>query len=250
MIMSVAGQETRRAELIELSDCRGLRELGDARDRVRAVAEVFVAEADPAGGFPLIYGIGLGRVVEELERGSFHDPAWVRAFDLAFARYYLDGLSRFLRDERPRRAWRSAYQRSEAGLTSALAAALTAHLIVDLPRSVADAGTRPWHARDFDALSRLIWGTAPSAIAAVEAHYPARLPPAATAGPLIWPFDEGAEQLFLATTRTAFAHGLALANPVTRTWARAQIGATQTMLDTLTSGLPDRSSPTPPTVAI
>jgi hypothetical protein len=244
----VAGSKTRRAELIELSDCRRLRELDDARDRIRAVAEVFVADADPTGCFSLIYGIGLGRVVEELERASFHDPDWVRAFDLAFARHYLDGLHRHLRGERPRRAWRTAYRRT--GLTSALAAALTAHLIVDLPRSVADAGTRPWHVRDFDTLSRLIWRTAASSIAAVEAHYPARLPVAATVGPLRWPFDGGAEQLFLATTRTAFAHGLALANPVTRTWARAQIGATQTTLDALTARLPDRPSPTDPSVAI
>jgi hypothetical protein len=237
----VAEHDTQHAELLELSDCRGLRDLTDARDRVRAVADVFVAHADPGGCFPLIYGIGLGRVVEELERDSFRDPLWVRAFDLAFARRYLDGLSRHLRGEPSSPAWRATYQRAGAGLTSALAAALTAHLIADLPHSVAEANTRAWHAWDFDALSRLIWGTAANSIAAVERHYPARLPVAASAGRLTWPFDATAEQLFLATTRTAFAHGLALGNPVTRTWTRAQIAATQSMLDTMTMGLPDRS---------
>jgi hypothetical protein len=235
-----AGHDSRVAELLELSDWRGLRDLTDARDRVRAVADVFAAHADPGGCFPLIYGIGLGRVVEQLERGRFRDADWVVAFDLAFARRYLDGLSRHLRGE-PVGPWRTAYRRAGAGLTTALAAALTAHLVADLPHSVAEAGTRPWHAWDFDVLARLIWATAADAIAAVEQHFPSRLPVAASAGPLRWPLDATAEQLFLATTRTAFAHGLALTNPLTRTWAGAQIATAQGVLDTLTAGLPDRA---------
>jgi hypothetical protein len=50
----------------------------------------------------------------------------------------------------------------------ALAAALNAHLISDLPEALHASDVRAYHVVDYLTMSRLIWRTAPDTIAAIK----------------------------------------------------------------------------------
>lgn len=220
-------------ELLALTDARPMVDLLDARARVARVAEILAGRADARGVFPLIYGIGLDAVVAARAEGRFRDPAWVERFDVAFVRRYLDGLHRHLRGEEPMAAWRAMYVRIDAGAASiagTVADALNAHLINDLPEALHESRVRAYHVLDYQRLSSLIWRTAPAALSAIREAYGVDLAPLLDAGVLTWPVDALAgrpaatqEQLFFAVTRSGFAHGLALVNPLARPVVRAQI---------------------------
>jgi hypothetical protein len=223
------------AKLLTLTDTRGLRDLGDARRRVAAIAFMLAERSDPRGAFPLIYRIELEAVVAALDEGRLTDPEWVQAFETALARRYLDNLHRHLTEKKTTPPWAAADHHADnekATITGPLAAAINAHLISDLPEALHASGVRAHHFADFFTLSRLIWGTAPDAIAAVKGWYGSDLSPLYRARLPIWPITvlngrvpSGQERLFHSVTGIAFARGCAMANPLARPLIRAQIAS-------------------------
>ena len=179
-------------------------------------------------------------VVAALAEGRFKDPHWVQDFDVAFAGRYLDNLHRHLREETTTPPGEAVYRHCESdpvSITAIVAAALNAHLISDLPEGLHASAVRPHHILDYQTLSRRIWATASTALAAIEGVYRIDLSSLYDARPLTWPMNTltgrtaaTQEQLFHTTTRVAFGHGLALANPLARLLIRAQRAVASRML--------------------
>ncbi len=167
-------------------------------------------------------------------------PHWVQNFDVAFAGCYLDNLHRHLREEKPTPPWEAVYRHCDTdpvSITAIVAAALNAHLISDLPEALHASAVRPHHFLDYQTLSRRIWATASTALAAIEGVYGIDLSPMYHAKPLTWPMNTligrtaaTQEQLFHTTTGIAFGQGLALANPLARPLIRAQMTVASRML--------------------
>jgi hypothetical protein len=232
---SSVGGQAERSELLALADTRGLRDLGDAHSRVAAIADIFTSRADLRGVFPLIYRIGLDAVATAIVEGRVRAPDWVQTFEIAFASRYLDNLHRHLAEDKTTPPWTAVYRRVDDGtatITTTLAAALNAHLISDLPEALHRSDVRAHHILDYSALSRVIWRTAPDAIAAVKGCYGSDLSPWYRAQSRIWPVTGGSarvpssqEQLFHSITGIAFARGCAMANPLARPLIRAQIAS-------------------------
>ncbi|KUH85596.1 MULTISPECIES: DUF5995 family protein [unclassified Mycobacterium] len=255
MTSSFAWEGDEHASLLTLSDIRTLGGLRDAASRVAAIADILAERRDPRGVFPLIYRIGLEAVAAAVEDGRFRDPDWVQTFDVAFAGRYLDNLHRHLCQARTTPPWAAANRHVDtdpAAIAGAVAAALNAHLISDLPEALHASSVRARHVFDYQTLSRLIWQTAPAAIAEIERRYGTDLSPLYYAPPLTWldtalpgGVPDSQERLFHSITGLAFAQGLALANPLARPLIRAQIAAgSQTLIvavDQLTRKLRPRS---------
>src|SRR5262249_38984764 len=140
--------EVKQAQLLALTDIRGLRDLCDARYRVAAIAGTFAQPADPRGVFPLIYRIGLDAFAAALDEGRLRDPEWVQTFEIAFASRYLDNLHRHLAKHKTTPQWAAVYSRIDddtATITGTLAAALNAHLVSDLPEALHASDVRAHH---------------------------------------------------------------------------------------------------------
>jgi hypothetical protein len=203
--------------------------------------------ADPRGVFPQIYRIGLDAVAAALDEGRLRDPEWVQTFEIAFASCYLDNLHRHLAKAKTAPPWAAVYSRIDndtATITGTVAAALNAHLISDLPEALHASEVRAHHVVDYFTLSRVIWRTAPDAIAAVKGCYGSDLSPLYHAQFQIWPVavlggrvPSSQEQLFHSITGIAFARGRAMANPLARPLIRAQIASRSRMASGLAQQL-------------
>ena len=236
----------REAKLLTLTDTRGLRDLGDARRRVAAIAFMLAECSDPRGAFPLIYRIGLDAVVGALEEDRLRDPEWVQAFEIEFASRYLDNLHRHLTEKKMTPPWAAAYRHADnekATIPGFLAAAMNAHLLSDLPEALYASDVRAHHVVDYFTLSRLIWGTVPGAISAVKGWYGTDLSPLYSAHFDIWPITvlngrvpSSQERLFHSVTGIAFARGCAMANPFARPLIRVRKASGSRMA----SGLADQ----------
>ena len=160
MTVTLAGRNViraRHAQLLALSDTREVRDLGEARARIAAIAETFAEQADPRG-------VGC----------------------------YLDNLHRHLREEKPTPPWEAVYRHCDTdpvSITAIVAAALNAHLISDLPEALHASAVRPHHFLDYQTLSRRILATASTALAAIEGVYGIDLSPMYHAKPLTWPMN-------------------------------------------------------------
>jgi Family of unknown function (DUF5995) len=246
---------TKRGQLLNLSDTRGLRDLGGAAARVATIADIFAERADPRGVFPLIYRIGLDAIVAARVEGRFRDPDWVQTFDIAFAKRYLDDLHRHLREEKTTAPWEEVYRRTDADATSTaavVAAALNAHLVIDMPEALHASGVRASHLVDHQTLSRIIWATAPTSLAAIEDVYGVDLSPLYHGTPLTWPINAltgrtaaTQEQLFHAISAVAFGQGMAMANALARPLIRAQITSSWRALSVVVAQLEGFTSSRP-----
>ena len=124
----------------------GLTELTDREtiysiyDRIEGVAELFENCSDPWGMFPTTYKYITARGIRGIEEGNFEDPDWAEDIILDFAGRYLENLQLALLDDEPSWAWARYYEladRSDVSKTRALLMAMSAHLLLDLPHSLA-----------------------------------------------------------------------------------------------------------------
>src|SRR5690349_11246890 len=68
------------------------RTLDDVLDRMTSILEAMPPELAPRRAFLATYQRTTRAVGEALAYGAFEDPAWVEAWDVAFADLYLDAL--------------------------------------------------------------------------------------------------------------------------------------------------------------
>jgi hypothetical protein len=224
-----------RAELetlITLSDPAQLGDLRDARDKVSAIADLFTTHRDPRGLFPLIYRTGLDALVHSLQHGTYRHPDWVEKFDRDFARRYLKDLHAHLTGGPVSTPWRHFYElTANDSLTAGrlAAAALNAHIVVDLPEALHAARSRERHLGDYRTISGEIFATADDVIADIRQVYQVDLAPLyrlyvlrGLADPAVGP-PPVQSTLFHTAASAAFINARSLANPLIRPLMRRQI---------------------------
>jgi len=143
-----------------------LTELTDSEDiystyaRIDGVASLFEACGDPWGLFPTTYRHITNRGIEAVEDGEFENPDWGRHIIIDFASRYMKNLrAALLTDEEPSWAWKHYYDladREDVSKTRAVIVAMCAHLMLDLPYSLADIGSTEDHKNDFFVFGELM----------------------------------------------------------------------------------------------
>jgi Family of unknown function (DUF5995) len=218
--------------LITLSDPAQLGDLRDARDKVSAIADLFTRRRDPRGLFPLIYRTGLDALVHSLEQGTYRHPDWVETFDHDFARRYLKDLYAHLTGGHVSAPWRHFYELTANDSLSVgrlVAAALNAHIVVDLPEALHAARSQERHLGDYRTISGEIFATADVVIADIRQVYGADLAPLYRLYVLRGLADPSAGQpsvqstLFHTAANAAFINARTLAAPLIRPLLRRQI---------------------------
>jgi hypothetical protein len=221
-----------RETLITLSDPTQLGDLRDARDKVSAISDLFTAHRDPRGLFPLIYRTGLDVLVHSLEQSTYRHPDWVETFDRDFARRYLKDLHAHLTGGQVGTQWRIFYELTaddSLGVGRLVAAALNAHIVVDLPEALHAARTQERHLGDYRTISGEIFATADVVIADIRQVYGADLAPLYRLYVLRGPADPSAGQpivqstLFHSAASAAFINARSLGVPLIRPLLRRQI---------------------------
>lgn len=120
--------------------------------RIEGIAELFEACSDPWGLFPTTYKHITGRGIEAIEDGEFEHPEWAEDIILDFAGRYLQNLHAVLTRGEPSWAWGRYYEladRDDVSKTRSVMVAMSAHLLLDLPHSLAEIGTTEAHKEDF-----------------------------------------------------------------------------------------------------
>lgn len=121
-------------------------------DRIEGVAVLFENCSDPWGLFPTTYKYITARGIRGIEEGNFEDPAWAEDIIIDFAGRYLENLQLALLNEEPSWAWARYYDladRTDVSKTRALLMAMSAHLLLDLPHSLAYINSTEEHKDDF-----------------------------------------------------------------------------------------------------
>jgi len=116
------------------------RTLEDVLDRMTSVLEAMPPELAPRRAFLATYQRTTRAVGQALAYGAFEDPAWVEAWDVAFADLYLDALDADLSGDtghRPPRPWRLAFD-APADLPPLrhVLLGINAHINYDLPQAL------------------------------------------------------------------------------------------------------------------
>jgi hypothetical protein len=115
----------------------GLEEL---LDRMRADLDRLTEAGDARRFFHGTYLRTTEAVVAEIDRGGFIDATWLRAWDLAFARFYLDAIDDDLRGDPVSRPWRIAFDaardRPDQPPLQHVLFGINAHINFDLPQAL------------------------------------------------------------------------------------------------------------------
>ena len=138
--------------MIEITTVGQDEDIYSTYDRIEAVADLFEVCSDPWGLFPTTYKYITARGIQGIEEGSFEDPAWAERIIVDFAGRYLANLQAALLGEEPSWAWYRYYEladRSDVSKTRAVLMAMSAHLLLDLPHSLAHIETTEENKADF-----------------------------------------------------------------------------------------------------
>lgn len=120
--------------------------------RVEGIADIFEACTDPWGMFPTTYRHITARGIQGIEDGSFEDPTWAEDIIVDFAGRYMENLEAVLTRGEPSWAWQRYYEladRDDVSRTRSVLMAMNAHLLLDLPHSLAAIGTDEENKQDF-----------------------------------------------------------------------------------------------------
>lgn len=144
------GPEQQR--LLELADPATLLDLHDAQNRATEIRALFTKYDDYRGTFAIFYKAVLDGAVPSIDRGDYQDREYVTAVSFDFFQRYLTNLHGHLTGGPVTESWKNFYDMTADCTKSpgrVLLAALNAHVIIDLPRSVAAAGSTPADFADY-----------------------------------------------------------------------------------------------------
>ena len=120
--------------------------------RVEGIADIFETCNDPWGMFPTTYRHITARGIKGIEDGSFEDEQWAEDIIVDFAGRYMANLEAALTRGEPSWAWERYYEladRDDVSKTRSVLMAMNAHLLLDLPHSLAAIGTTEENKADF-----------------------------------------------------------------------------------------------------
>ncbi|GAB2518811.1 DUF5995 family protein [Nocardia heshunensis] len=221
-----------------LADDNGLARLEDAVEREHRITEIYEQHADRRGTF----ASGLDTVEYEsvlpLQRDpqAFNDSEYAHRLSFDLLRRYLDNVHTEFTGGTPEPHW-AHYFALAADCTATPArvalAGYNAHLVVDLPRAVAEAESQPSNAADYFKIVASIAETGDQITERTDRTYSANM------GPLwrFYFFGEGLDRVLgkgvatkpllvaadVGANTTIFANGLALQNPALAPAVAAEI---------------------------
>jgi len=145
-------------QLRALANSAGVDSASGLKARIDAIAALLSGAGDQRGLFAVVYARITERAKASLGEGAYADPAWAERLMVAFGQRYLDNLAAHLDGAKPTPAWERYYALAAQGdvPVEALAQAITAHLVDDLPRSLADVGSGPDQRADFMHFGQLL----------------------------------------------------------------------------------------------
>ena len=120
--------------------------------RIEGIADIFEGCSDPWGLFPTTYKHITARGIKGIEDGSFEDEKWAEDIIVDFAGRYMANLEAALTRGEPSWAWDRYYEladREDVSKTRSVLMAMNAHLLLDLPHSLAAIGTTEENKEDF-----------------------------------------------------------------------------------------------------
>ncbi|MGW4119764.1 DUF5995 family protein [Nocardia sp. NPDC004711] len=215
-----------------------LARLEDAVSRDHLITQILEQHADRRGSFATGLDVVEQQAVLPLQRDpqAFADSEYAHRISFDLLRRFLDNVHAEFGGGTPEPHWANYFALAADCAASAGRVALAgynAHLIVDLPRAVAEAGSTPADAGDYFKIVASIAQTGDVITERTDRIYHANM------GPLwrFYFFGEGLDQVLgqgvatkpllvaadLAANVTIFANGLALANPALTTATAAEI---------------------------
>ena len=138
--------------MIELTEVTDNEDAYSTYARIDGIASLFEACGDPWGLFPTTYRRITARGLAAIEAGEFDDPAWANRIIVDFAGRYMENLRLALQDREPSWAWKHYYRlalREDVSRTRSVVVAMCAHLMLDLPYSLAAIETTEENKNDF-----------------------------------------------------------------------------------------------------
>ena len=120
--------------------------------RIQGIADIFEGCSDPWGLFPTTYKHITARGIQGIEDGSFEDEKWAEDIIVDFASRYMANLEAALTRGEPSWAWVRYYEladREDVSKTRSVLMAMNAHLLLDLPHSLAAIETTEENKEDF-----------------------------------------------------------------------------------------------------
>lgn len=142
-----------RARLLVLSESATLHTSADALARIDEVARILVAAGDTRAIFPVAYRVITTRARQAVAEGEFVHGTWADDLIVRFAQRYFDNLHGELAGGAVSPAWQAHYEsarRPDATAPQMLGTGIFAHLVDDLPQTLADLKTAPDQEADFE----------------------------------------------------------------------------------------------------
>ncbi len=143
-------------------------------ERVIGIADLFEECSDPWGMFPTAYKHITARGIRGIEEGTFDDSAWAERIIVDFASRYFANLEAALTRNDPSWAWERYYDladRSDVSKTRSVIVAMCAHLLLDLPHSLAAINSTEDHKEDFFYFGDIMIEVADDFISDIRVHY-------------------------------------------------------------------------------
>ena len=160
--------------ILAATDLTTLNTIYDVEERIDLLEELFTDSGDVRGTFPTVYRPITELAVESIEGGVFEHQTWTESLVISFAARYLDNLRGHLLAQEVTDSWARYYDLSFDCSSSPLrvgSVGIVVHLVVDLPKTLAEIETTPEHADDFEAFGLSLVSATPEIIDELSWHY-------------------------------------------------------------------------------
>ena len=160
--------------ILTATDLSTLDSIYDVEERIDLLEELFTDNADVRGTFPTVYRPITELAVASIEAGVFEHQAWTESLVISFAARYLDNLRGHLLAQEITNSWDRYYDLSFDCSSSPLrvgSVGIVVHLVVDLPKTLAEIETNSAHEDDFEAFGLSLVEATPEIIDELSEHY-------------------------------------------------------------------------------
>lgn len=234
------------ARIVALTDTSDMKTIDDALARIDEIATLYANADDARGIFPVTYRVITQRALQGVEEGSFEHEDWARALIVQFAEHFLVNLRAHMTGEEVSPAWQTYFDRADdadVSVAGVLGSGIFAHLVDDLPMTLAEIHSKPEQAEDFTKFGILLLEVYPELIKTMDQHYEADVSPLLTgfaAGKLVdhvWGDGSTTELLFQSIRQKAWIMGQRLQKDCTSDIARFEMAQSLSVLQLALRGL-------------
>lgn len=234
------------ARIVALTDTSTMHTVDDALSRIDEIATLYAAANDARGIFPVTYRVITERARQGVEEGSFEHEDWARALIVQFAERFLVNLRAHMTGEEVSPAWRTYFDRADdadVSVAGVLGSGIFAHLVDDLPLTLAEIHSKPEQGEDFTKFGVLLLDVYPELVKTIDEYYDADVAPLLSgfaAGRLVdhvWGDGATTELLFQSIRQKAWIMGQRLQRDCTSDIARFEMEQSLSVLQFALRGL-------------